>query len=97
MILILIAAVLIIILCILGIILIQVKNENLRRWTVEWLVKSGSTPVPEEPDNPANLVYLNDMAFNVRVVISFVLAFLALIMLAVIVATAGIGIFRAFF
>lgn len=96
MFLILIAAV-IMLACIAGIVIVQLKNESLRQWTVAWLVRSGSTPVPEDPGNPANTVYLNDMAFNVRIVISFILAFLALIMLAIIVALAGIGLFQAFF
>lgn len=97
MIFLLIAAALILLLSILGIILVQVGNERLRRQTMKWLVKSGSTPFPEEPDNPANLIYMNDMAFNVRIVASFLLALLALLMLAAIVALAGIRVIETLF
>lgn len=92
----LIAGLLVVALCILGIILVQVYKENLKRWTTNWLIRSGSTPVPGEPGNPANTVYLDDMSFNVRVVISFLLGSLALIVLGLMLVAGGISLFSLF-
>ncbi len=91
MVILIIIAVLVIFACIFLMVALTVWRDKIRLWTGQLLVRFNAMPDTANPKNPANEIYANDLAFNVRIVLYFMAAFGIIIMLVVIAAIAGIG------